>query len=342
MGNFVYKARPEEAWSKRSKQSGSQYEGFIIDAFKTFVPKKENWIRILPPTWDNPQHYGLDIWVHYGVGPNNASVLCTNRMLKEKCPLCEAEARAEAQGREDSRQFKPTRRVLVWLIDRNEEKNSPLLWAAPWTVDRDISKVSRDRQTGELYQIDHPEAGYDVTFDREGEGMNVKYVGVALARRPTPVAENYLKFITENPVPTSLNWRSYEEVQALFEGGAVIDPTAGNMSEQSAPSPGIPVNTPTQPVPTPIVTLDFCDKTFVFKGQKLGCSREAGHPGAPESCNFERELSGNGSGAKTPPPVVDSAVVPISQPATPPTSATSASSKAAAMRERFRTGQQNK
>ena len=328
--SFVYKARPADSWTKRAKQSGSQYEGFISDSFSTFSPKKENWVRILPPTWDNAQHYGLDVWVHYGTGPDKASVLCLNKMSRERCPICEAQAKAENAGREDAKQFKPSRRVAVWVLDRNEEKE-PLVWAMPWTVDREISMVSKDRQTGEIYQIDHPEAGYDVMFNREGEGMNVKYVGTQIARKPSSVKSTHLDYITKNPIPNVLNWRDYDEVQALFEGGAQIDPsTVGTV--QKGPDPSQYTETVVSPPPTTVV--DFCDKTFMFKGTRLGCSLQLGHDGAPDTCNFERELaaqvSGTNGGAS-----LETSVVPISQPATPP-------SKAAAMRERFKTGQQNK
>lgn len=260
MSPFQYKARSDDSWKKRETQSGSNYAGFILDEFKTFTAKKQNWIRILPPTWDNPQHYGMDLWVHYSVGPDNGSVICLAKMRGTACPICEAHARAEASGREDAYNLKPTRRVAIYVIDRNEEgkkdvEKKPLVWAMPWTLDRDISKVCRDRQTGELYQIDHPDAGFDVTFDVEGERPNIKYVGVQIARRPSTVDKEYLDFIEKNPVSTTFQWRTYEEVKALFEGQGVMESQKQEQASASAP--------PTQAPPV---------EQFVSQWTALHCS----------------------------------------------------------------------
>lgn len=216
---FQYKARKSEDWEKREKQSGSSFVGFIEDQFETYTVRKgENWMRILPPTWEDPSHYGYDVWVHYGVGPQNASVICLLKQKNQPCPICEAKAIAEDAGKDDlASELKPGRRVCVWILDRKEEKK-PQIWAMPWSLDRDISKVARDRQTGELYQLDHPDAGYDVSFDAEGEAMTRKYVGTQLARRPSPVDEKHLDYIMANPLPNCLIWRNYAELKELLAG----------------------------------------------------------------------------------------------------------------------------
>jgi len=235
---FKYQARKSEDWEKRENQSGSSYIGFIKDQFETYSVKTgENWIRILPPTWADPKHYGLDIWVHFGVGPQNASVLCTLKMENKPCPVCEARMQAEDRGQDNADDFKPTRRVLVWLLDRKDEKK-PLAWAMPWTVDRDLTKCAHDRMTGELYHLDDPEGGYDVSFDREGTSgtQQVKYVGMQVARKPSPVAEAYVNYIVEHPLPDILVHRSYAEVHELL---------AGQPAAAAAPSPAA---APQQPV----------------------------------------------------------------------------------------------
>lgn len=267
MADFKYQPRPQEAWDKRAK--GSIFEGYAKDEYSTFTPKKENAIRILPPTWENPNHYGYDLWLHWSVGPNNATVVCLSKMKNMKCPVCEAFARAETNGREDAKELKPTRRVLVWLIDRKEEQEKsgnvkPLLYALPWTVDRDISKVCRDRGTGALFQIDHPDSGRDVYFDKEQKGgstQNVEYTGFQIATRETAVDKKHLDYVVAHPLPTTLQMRSYEEVQAFLEGGIPTPPAA--VSEQAAPEstavhtppPPPPAQTPGPPPPPPVAVF---------------------------------------------------------------------------------------
>jgi hypothetical protein len=275
---FTYKARNETAWQKRAEQTGNQYDGYIKDEFKMYSLRKgENMIRILPPTWENPNHYGYDVWVHYSVGPNKGTVLCLQKMKNKKCPICEAHGRAELAGREDAKDLKPGRRVLVWLLDRKEE-TVPLLWPMPWQkADKEISMICKDRQSGELYQIDHPEAGYDVYFNKEGEMLATVYSGFQLARRPSEVNAAHVKYVEDHPIPTTLLWRDYDEVKFLFEGEGPVDTPAPTKDTSDAPS---------QPPAKSNVQKD-CTASTRIKGVKYVC--RGMFDGHFEEHNFEPE-----------------------------------------------------
>jgi hypothetical protein len=220
---FVYRERGTDAIQKRASQQGGDFKGFIKDEFEVYTAKKgENYIRILPPTWDNPAHFGFDVWAHYSVGPDNATLLCLHKMQNKRCPICEAVQALERAGDDDeAKQLSARRRVLVWMLDRKEDNKGPQLWAMPWTVDRDIAKVSQDRQSGEYYVVDHPDRGYDISFDKEGEKVQTKYTGVNLARRPTSVDPEFLEYVNEVPVPETLLWRDYNEMMDIYAGGMV-------------------------------------------------------------------------------------------------------------------------
>lgn len=350
--SYQYKPRSTEAWDKRAK--GSIFDGYALDEFETFTVGKENYIRILPPTWENPQHYGLDLYVHFGVGPNNGTIICIYKMKNQKCPICEAHARAEAAGREDAKELKPTRRVLVWLLNRKEEKK-PLLWAMPWTVDRDISKICKDRQSGEYFFIDNPESGYDISFDKEGEGVQTKYTGFQLSRRPSPVEKRFIDYIEQHPLPTVLLWRNYEEVQALFEGQPP-EQTQSQQAEETAQqelSPTISAPTPAPaPVPAPVQVAPP-PKPFVseWTGTNCGVCNRPMYTISPTTATCEGGHVVNFSPAPAvappaPPPtaVAAAAPAPTAEPITPRGNAqhtappSQTSSRAAAMRERFQTG----
>lgn len=245
---FKYRKRSTESVQKRSEQQGGEYQGFIKDEFKTFRPKKgDNWVRILPPTWKDTEtygdHYGIEIFTHYGVGPDRASVLCVGKMPNPetgklgKCPICAARAKLEAAGDEaEAKELRITKRVLVWVLDKKDPDKGPLAWSMPWTLDRDIAKISIDKRTGDTYFIDHPEAGYDVTFEVEGEKQQTKYTGIQLARKKSAVDEEHLEFIAEHPLPDTLNYRSAKEVQALFEGGPEEDDDAPKKAKKRPPA----------------------------------------------------------------------------------------------------------
>lgn len=191
------------------------------DHIKMWKPNDgDNRIRILPPTWDGADHFGLDIYMHYGVGPDRGSYLCLNKMKNEADPVEEERQQARREDDEDyAKKLEAKRRVLVYLIDRDHEKEGVQAWAMPWTFDRDLVKVSVDRQSGEVLPIDHPEEGYDVEFTKQGKQDRTEYLGIAIARRSTPLGkDDWLDFAVDNPLPEQLQYYDYDHIAKAFNG----------------------------------------------------------------------------------------------------------------------------
>jgi len=359
---FHYQARSNEDWEKRASQQGGGFQGYILDDFRLYTLKKgENAIRILPPTWDGAKHYGMDVYTHFGIGPDKATVLCPLKMAEQKCPICEARALAEKRGDEDMvKDLRPSKRVLVWLIDRKDEDKGPVVWGMPWTVDRDISKVSRDRGTGKYYFVDHPEEGFDIYFDREGEGIGTKYTGVQLARRATSVDEEWLEYIQAHPLPETLLIRDYEEILELFEGaaGGPAEPEASprpierarqaaakangserQRSERPDPEPaprssrpqlepnrkGVRRNARFGPVAVDDAEGETTDAEYTEEGPPFDTEATAGDPPPPDEPPEEQEEEA----PRRPTPKT---------PAREPAPAAAQASKAASLRERFARG----
>lgn len=219
---FTYQKRDTSAVSARAEQKGSTFLGIIKDDFTTWRPKKgNNYVRFLPPTWDGADHYGMDVYAHFGVGPDRATVLCLNKMQNKKCPLCEETLKAErAEDKELANELRARKQVLAWIIDLDAKDKGPMLWSQSWTIDRDIARVCRDQRTGEVFFIDHPDEGYNVAFDREGDGKtNTKYGGFKIDRKPSSVEPEWLEWVQEFPIPECLEWRDYDEIMTLYEGG---------------------------------------------------------------------------------------------------------------------------
>lgn len=220
---FSYQARTAEDLSKRASMGARDFDSFLADHVKVWKANNgANALRIMPPTWQGAKHYGLDVWVHYGVGPDDQSYLCLDKMKGEECPICRERDRARRAGEDETyiKDLEPTRRVLMYLVDRDHESDGVQAWAAPWTIDRDISAVSVDRRTQEVLPIDDPENGYDVEFERTGKGMNTKYVGLAVARRSSSLGNmDWLDFAVDNPLPEILVYHSAERIAQVFGGG---------------------------------------------------------------------------------------------------------------------------
>jgi hypothetical protein len=247
---FVYKRRAPEVVQQRAAGGNADFKGFVHNEYNMYTPHDgDNWIRILPPTWDDAKHYGFDIHLHFGVGPERAVVLCNAKMNGTHCPICQAQNRAQKAGDDElAKELRVTNRVLVWLIDRKTPEKGVMWWGMPYGVDRDICNISTDRMSGEYYEIDHPEAGYDVMFSKNGKGILTKYTGFQLARKASSVDPASLAYISENPLPGILLERDYAEVQALFGGAPTTDAPATE-AHQPAAAARRPMNTQQQAEP---------------------------------------------------------------------------------------------
>jgi len=140
-------------------------------------------------------------------------------MNKGPCPICEERHKLEAEGKGDedyAKDLRTSKRVLVYVVDRDDE-DEVKAWAMSWTMDRDFCNLSTDKRTGEVYEIDNPEEGYDVEFTREGKGIQTKYNGVAVARRSSELDnEEALEFAIENPLPDITIIYEYDHIAKAF------------------------------------------------------------------------------------------------------------------------------
>lgn len=223
---FEYKPRDADAIQRRASAGGNR-EGFLADGVKTYTPKEgQHTVRILPPTWDGAEHYGYDVWAHYNVGPDGGAYLCLQKMKNEHCAICADRARAVKEGDEELElALKPRQRVGCWVIDRDNERDGPMLWLLPWTLDREIVQQSQDKKTREYYNLDSPEEGYDVSFERQGKGQTTKYIGVQLDRRSSPLSDDeetaaeWLDFVQKNPVPDQMVYQDEAKLEELVGDG---------------------------------------------------------------------------------------------------------------------------
>ena len=224
-GKFKYRERDSSTTAKRATQRGNEYPSVLKDGVKEYRPQEgKHRIRVLPPTWDDPEHFAYDIHINYRVGADGHSYLSRSKMLNEDDPILEERERANRDGDEEyAKSLVAKRRCAMYVIDRKEEDSGPQLWLAPWTFDRDLSAQALDDETGAVLALDHPDEGYDISFSIEGKGLNKKYTGVSIARRDSDLGRDgaaWLEQIEENPVPECLVFASYEDIAKAFTGGA--------------------------------------------------------------------------------------------------------------------------
>lgn len=220
-GGYRYQSRSSEETRKRAETGGGGIDTYITDGIRIYkAPEGANELRILPPTWDGAKHYGLDVHLHYGIGADNAAYLCLDKMKGKACPICEARKRAADEGDQDyADELRPQHRVLMYVLDREKEKEGVKVWSIGSRMDQDLLRLCVDKKTGETLEIDHPDDGYDVQFNREGQGKKTRYPGLAIARRSSPLDnDKAMEFAVANPLDEQLIFYSYDHIAGAFAG----------------------------------------------------------------------------------------------------------------------------
>src|SRR5690606_11527374 len=118
---------------KAARQSNSKFDFYVKDVVKVFKPRDgKNMIRILPPTWEDAEHYSYTLQLVYGEGPDSQTYLSRHRMLGEPDPLHEAYLQAQKEkNKKLADALEPKKRAGIYVIDRNAEEEGVQFWPAP-------------------------------------------------------------------------------------------------------------------------------------------------------------------------------------------------------------------
>lgn len=225
-GKFKYKKPDPAKVKEHADQQGGAFDSIFKSGIDTFRAEQgDNTIRILPPTWEDQDHYAYLIWVHRRIGGDNSTYICPLKMKGDPCPICEAAREAKEAGEDDDAKALGVQKTYAaWVINRNDKKPVPLLYHMSWTMDRDIASICQNKKTGATLFVDHPDEGYDVTFTRKGTNLNTKYFGHQVDRESSPIDESarkqdeILEYIQENSIPNLLKIREYDYLEQVAKG----------------------------------------------------------------------------------------------------------------------------
>ncbi len=179
--------------------------------------------RIFPPSFesDSPtKHWGFPINTHYEVGPDNKIFNCP-RDIGKKCPSCEYAMSLE--DKEQRGQYYPGYGALVWIIDRGNEKDGPIMFRMPFSMENDILKeVAR----ADIKNIDDEFEGFDiiVSYNKEPGKRWGKWSKPTIVRNSSPISddeevmEDWLEFIMENPLNEIPIYHSYKVIEEAMQG----------------------------------------------------------------------------------------------------------------------------
>ena len=249
---FTYTPRDKTALTQRGQQYASRgRDVWLNSTASVYTPKKgENWIRILPPAWEHARHYGFDVYLHYGIGPDFTAFACPARMNNQPCPICDERQRLSALGQEEpANELRATFRLMTYIVDRKEPDKGAQIWMMPMTIDRELIALCQDSRTGEVLWLDDPENGYDIEFTRTGEGITTKYTGIRIARSPSPVNDpGALDYIAAHPLPECVVMTDAATMAKTLEG------TKFGEERNASRNPAQPAATAPAPISKPVTT----------------------------------------------------------------------------------------
>ncbi len=239
---FEYQRRGKAALEQRAQtyaQGGR--DNYVVAEVTTYTPQKgDNWLRILPPTWQDAKHYGWDVHVHYGIGPDRLAYLCPDKMGKGPCPICQERAALAGRGMDDAAsELRPTYRIAVYVLDRKAPEKGPQLWTMPYRIDQELVALAQDKRSGEVLWPDDPFEGYDIEFTRTGEGIHTQYTGVRIARNASPLDnDDALAFAQKHPIPDVFIFSPVDVLEKAISGQPAPAQKAGAPSAAPASQGG--------------------------------------------------------------------------------------------------------
>lgn len=254
---FAFKDTASDSIINRSKNDSNRDSFINLPNVKWFKVKDNNkdpghCYRNLPPFWDNAEHWGIDIWVHYNIGEDNNVYLCLNKMKKGNCPICEEMNKITDE--KVSNEIRPVHRVLQWLIDRDNEKDSPMLWAAPEQFDTTVCSVAVNRRSGAARKVSNPDTGCDISFKTDGIGKHRKYLAHK-CEDPSTLSDDvdkyneWLEFAQKHPLSNLLKFYNYDHIYNTYHGKSVtpVEQKQSEKEETTKPTVKEPTSEPLPP-----------------------------------------------------------------------------------------------
>lgn len=243
--------------AKEAEFSGGSETLKLKDGVSFFKPKKGRNLIMFLPFEIGKNLEGLDpgeIWYrmtirkHYGIGPEDKTVICPSTIGK-KCPICEHKAALLSQGRgtddDEVKALMWKRRELYWVIDLNDKEGNEdpqVLETSYFTfgkkLEEEIREADDDSPAARFATVEDG-AVVEVRMNEESLGKN-KYLEAGRfdfyerKKGEQRLVDEGMKKIT--PFDEMLNILSYQELKKLFYDLSDDEVTDGEEPRSSARS----------------------------------------------------------------------------------------------------------
>ena len=213
----MYNEREEK--SKAGVGGKSCFNQEMLEKFnvKEFRPHLgDNYIEILPASYDANTPYVFECAIHYSVGVSKDQFICLQRYSGKKCFRCDEQQkmyREHPKGTKPTDEIKalyPTDRAIWIMWDRtaeiaeNEDPEYQIsIWAAAKTkVHAEIQSIVRDKKkkvTLDISDVEEDGDGRTVSFEmiQKNKGDYPDYKGFSLLDRDEPIPDEILEQLDE-------------------------------------------------------------------------------------------------------------------------------------------------
>ena len=213
----MYNEREEK--SKAGVGGKSCFNQEMLEKFnvKEFRPHLgDNYIEILPASYDANTPYVFECAIHYSVGVSKDQFICLQRYSGKKCFRCDEQQkmyREHPKGTKPTDEIKalyPTDRAIWIMWDRtaeiaeNEDPEYQIsIWAAAKTkVHAEIQSIVRDKKkkvTLDISDVEEDGDGRTVSFEmiQKNKSDYPTYKGFSLLDRDEPIPDEILEQLDE-------------------------------------------------------------------------------------------------------------------------------------------------
>lgn len=232
--------RYQESYDTKEKGNSSK-SGIMnykkVDGEVSFFSPQEgrNRINIIPYTIKTKNHplvkkgemeigdqdYVMDVFVHRGIGPSEASCICLKQTFGKPCPVCEQSALLRKQGKEkEAGDLKPTRRVIYNVEDLKDSGKIKVFETSHYLFEKELIDEARDDDEGGFVDFADPENGKEIKFRCNKVSKNgfqfSEFKSFTFNDRDEPVSDELLESAIS--FDEIMNIPTYEEVEKILYG----------------------------------------------------------------------------------------------------------------------------
>lgn len=165
--------------------------------------------------------YKLDIFVHYGIGPDDRAFICPKSMSGDPCPICETREEF-TKGSDEFKALSPKHRVLYNVYDpMDDDEGVQLFECSYYNFEEDLLVASETED----------EAGGDINFFDPDEGYRLRFLVDPNATFPGGTYTKYTSFSFQKRQPLddklldgaldlseAIRIPTYKEIAAVHQG----------------------------------------------------------------------------------------------------------------------------